>query len=124
MRLQEYLAEADDALTVVLQVEHVEGVKNVHEILKVPGIDCIVIGPLDLSACMGLVGQFGHPDVRRAIRTVTEACREHGVPVGIFADAAAAKAHIEAGCTLIVLGADAVYLWRAVRQAMSELRGG
>src|SRR5262249_12026251 len=55
MRLQQYVAGADAALTVVLQVEHVEGVRNVREILDVPGIDAIVIGPLDLSASMGLV---------------------------------------------------------------------
>jgi 2-dehydro-3-deoxyglucarate aldolase/4-hydroxy-2-oxoheptanedioate aldolase len=123
MSLREYVANADAALTIVLQVEHAEAVKNVREIVAVPGIDAIVIGPLDLSASLGLVGQVGHPDVQNAIRTVTAACAERGVPVGIFAnDPAAARAFIDAGCTLIILSADAVYLWQAVQQAIGEVR--
>jgi 2-dehydro-3-deoxyglucarate aldolase/4-hydroxy-2-oxoheptanedioate aldolase len=125
MGLPDDVLSANSALTIIVQIEHIEAVKNVRYILAVPGIDAILIGPNDLSASMGLIGQYNHPEVRDAIQTTITAGTERGVPVGIFVgDPAAARAYIDAGCTLIVLTADVVYLWRAARQAISDVKRG
>ena len=56
MGLPDDVMSANAALTIVVQIEHIEAVKNVRDILAVPGIDAILIGPNDLSASMGLSG--------------------------------------------------------------------
>lgn len=67
---------------VVAMIEHINAVSNIDEILSVPGLDAIFIGPYDLSASMNLMGDFEHPDFREAIARVCEQARAAGVPHG------------------------------------------
>lgn len=123
MDFQEFIGRSNEQLTIVLQTEHIDAVNNIESILDVSGFDAVLIGPYDLSASMGLTGQVGHPDVQEAIGTIRTACSRRHVPTGIFAvDAPTARAQIDEGCTLIALGVDTMYLWKAVKQAIGELR--
>lgn len=79
-----HLAEANDATSVVVQIESEEGVRNLDEILAVPGIGGVFIGPYDLSGSMGVPGQVEIAAVRQAVRHVMDRCKEAGVPVGQF----------------------------------------
>jgi 2-keto-3-deoxy-L-rhamnonate aldolase RhmA len=54
----EYVNTSNENLAVVIQIEHIDAVKNIEEIIKVSGIDCLFIGPYDLSASMGKVGKL------------------------------------------------------------------
>ena len=70
-------------LLVGLMIESVKGVENLDEILKeVPGIGFILIGEGDLSQEMGFPRQYDHPEVRDAMRKISETCVRHGVQVG------------------------------------------
>jgi len=59
--LQAYVNEANERLAIVLQVEHKEAVQNIRSILQVPRIGAMMIGPLDLSASLGVLGQIQQP---------------------------------------------------------------
>jgi 2-dehydro-3-deoxyglucarate aldolase/4-hydroxy-2-oxoheptanedioate aldolase len=84
LRFADYLAGANDSLSVVVQIESEEGVKNIDDILAVNGIGGVFIGPYDLSGSMGMPGQVAMPAVQEAVRHVVSRCREAGVPVGQF----------------------------------------
>jgi 4-hydroxy-2-oxoheptanedioate aldolase len=71
-------------LLLLLQIETVEGVKNIDEIIKVPGIGVIFVGPNDLSVSLGVAD--GAPEHEAAIQTVLKACLANNVPCAITVD--------------------------------------
>jgi 4-hydroxy-2-oxoheptanedioate aldolase len=81
----EYFSQANDTI-LILQLEGTEAVKNIDEILSVPGVDVIFIGPYDLSQSLGIPGEVDNPRVVEAMRTIVERCMRHGVTVGTFVD--------------------------------------
>jgi len=115
-RFNDYIAEANDQVALILQIEHVRGVENIGEILKVDGISAIFVGPYDLSASMGITGQIDNENVQNAIASVTSAARKYSVPLGIFgADPKAVKPYIEDGYRLIAVGIDTMIFDNAVK---------
>ncbi len=66
----EYMATANDEVMTILMIEHIQAVENIEEILHVKEVDSIIVGALDLSGSMGMLGQTGHPDVEAAIQKV------------------------------------------------------
>lgn len=81
--LDEYLAHADDNLLKLMQCEHIEAVRNLDEILEVPGVDGIICGPMDLSASIGKMGQLDDPEVVALMQTIIDKCKAHGKPFGL-----------------------------------------
>jgi 2-keto-3-deoxy-L-rhamnonate aldolase RhmA len=123
MSFQNYVEAVNEQLAIVLQVEHVDGVRNVEDIVSTPGIDAILIGAFDLSGSLGLLGQVDHPRVEEAIQVILRHCEEAQVPVGTFvADVQSAKRCIDKGMTLIALGMDTFYLWKSAQQALNDVR--
>lgn len=106
-RVEEYLAHAADHVCVVVQVESVAGVANAAEIAATDGVDGVLVGPSDLAASLGLLGQQQHPDVVAAVlRAMTEVIGA-GCPVGVNAFAPdAARRYAAAGASFLLLGAD------------------
>lgn len=68
--LEEAIRRADEETAIVIQIETVEAVSNISSLLEVDGIDAVLIGPYDLSASMGRIGEVDHPEVQEAIRRV------------------------------------------------------
>lgn len=123
MTFQEYVESINRDLVIVLQVEHIEGVRNIASIVQVPGIDAILVGPFDLSGSLNLLGQVAHPRVQETIEQVRRCCQQAEVPVGIFcADVPAAQRAVADGFSLIALGTDAAYLWQSARAALAQVR--
>lgn len=83
MRLADECERANDDILLAVQIEHIEAVDNIDEILSVDGIDAVFIGPYDLSASMGLTGQFDHPDYIAARDRILDACRRHNTIPGL-----------------------------------------
>ncbi len=118
-----YVAQANEKVVVIIQVEHVDAVTNIASILEVAGIDGVFIGPYDLSASMGKPGKINDADVRYQIETVRQACLRRKIIFGIFGvDAAAVQAFIKQGYTLIAVGMDTLLLSQAVRRVLSDLQ--
>lgn len=119
----DYVQRANDEVSVVVQVEHIDAVRNVGSIVEVPGIDAVFVGPYDLSASMGLMGQVSHADVTAAIATVRDACTRRQMPLGIFSlDPRAMAPHLDQGFSLIAAGCDSAYVLAGGRDALAQLR--
>jgi 2-keto-3-deoxy-L-rhamnonate aldolase RhmA len=108
---------------VIVQAEHRDAVADIEEIVRVDGVDGVLIGPYDLSASLGLPGAVDHPDVRAAIERVRTACQVVGLPLGIFGlTADAVRPYIDEGFTMIVAGVDTVLLGNAATALVGALR--
>jgi len=119
----EYLDTANDQIAVIVQVEHFQAVENIEKIVKVPGVDAVLVGPNDLSASLGKMGQFDDPQFIEAIDHVTETCLAAKIPLGIFGvSPAAVRPYIERGYTLIVVGVDTMLLASTTEHMLKELR--
>lgn len=79
---EEYLKLSKKEPWIILQVEHIEAVKNLEEILKVDGVDSIIVGPNDLSGSVGLLGQTRNPEVMKLLDEIAEKCIKANVPFG------------------------------------------
>ncbi len=90
---EDYINNANSKSIIVLQIEGVEGAKNIEEISSVEGVDVIFVGPYDLSQSMGLTGQIWHPDVTREITRIIEICKSKGILTGVFTDTAEGIKH-------------------------------
>lgn len=112
-RVDGYLANADDHVSLVVQIESADAVANAAEIAAVDGVDGVFVGPADLSASLGVLGQQTHPDVLAAVQRTFDAVRAAGKPVGVNAfDLDAAARYIEAGAAFIAVAADVSMLAR------------
>ena len=71
---------------VIVQAEGKKAVENLDEILDVPGIDVVFVGPYDLSSSLGHVGEIDHPEVVECIKGIIAKANAKGVKIGCFAD--------------------------------------
>ena len=112
-RVDGYLQDADEHVSLFVQIETAAGVEAATEIAAVDGVDGVFVGPSDLAASMGLLGQQTHPDVIAAVEHAFTAVRAAGKPVGVNAfDPAAADAYLHAGASFVLVGADVALLAR------------
>ena len=124
LNFSEYVAAANDALAIILQIEHITAVNDIDAILQTPGVAALFVGPFDLSGSLGLLGQITHPKVQAAIDRVIAAGQSAGMPLGLFVvDGASAPAAIRRGFQMIALGTDSSYLMTAARAALVAAKG-
>lgn len=104
----EYALVANSVVTCIVMIETAEAMGNLDEILAVPGVDAVYVGPVDLSLTLGLPPATDHDDPRfvEAIEGILEACRRHDVTPGIHADASLAAKWAERGFRMITVGFD------------------
>lgn len=82
-RTPDYLRRANDGIAVILQLETPQALDRLGEIAAVPGVDSLFLGPGDLSAAMGHLGDIGAPEVQAAIADAARAAHAAGKPIGI-----------------------------------------
>ncbi|GAA6478162.1 hypothetical protein G5B36_02935 [Enterocloster aldensis] len=82
--LQEYTSAANGRIMLFAQIETKKGVDNIGDIVSVPGLDGIFIGPNDLACDLGTMGDFSTPAMERCISTVIEESKKAGLPSGII----------------------------------------
>ncbi|MCC7497017.1 MAG: aldolase [Bryobacterales bacterium] len=80
--IAEIAAHMNEQVLVVLQIETALAVERRDELLSVPGVDAVMIGPVDLSISLGVPGDFMHPKVVEAMEKVRDSCLTHGVIPG------------------------------------------
>jgi len=83
-RAGDYLKTANNDIAVVLQLETPEAIARLPQIAAVPGVDALFVGPGDLSAAMGRIGEIGHPDVQALIQQAAQAAHAAGKTIGII----------------------------------------
>jgi 4-hydroxy-2-oxoheptanedioate aldolase len=112
-RVENYLHTADENVSIIVQIESVEGVDNARAIAETPGIDAVFVGPSDLAASMGLLGRQAHPDVTAAVHRAFEGVLAAGKLVGVNAFVPdMVDRYVEAGATFALVGADVALLAR------------
>ncbi|WP_030437435.1 HpcH/HpaI aldolase family protein [Actinoplanes subtropicus] len=120
-RVDGYLATARDTLSVYVQIESATAVANVDAIARTPGIDGIFVGPSDLAASMGMLGQQDHPDVVDSVLRCIAAGRRAHTPVGVNAFAPTlARRYLAAGADFILVGADVQLLARGSEKLAAD----
>jgi 4-hydroxy-2-oxoheptanedioate aldolase len=82
-QLRKYLEDRNDDTLLIVNIESVPAIENLDEILSVPGLDSVLIGPHDLSCSLGIPEQYGHPRFDEAVRTIFRKARQHNVGAGI-----------------------------------------
>ena len=119
-----YYTKANDEILVVVMAEHVDAIKNIDDILSVPGIDAVFIGPNDLHASMGLMPAFesDHPEFQAAVKKVFESARVHGVAPGIHvADTAMAKRRLDEGWQMIAVASEVGFMLEKASAVVATL---
>jgi 4-hydroxy-2-oxoheptanedioate aldolase len=112
-----YVTSANREMCVLVQVETQRGMANLDEIIATDGVDGVFIGPSDLSASMGLIGQPNHPDVIAAVGGAIERIRAGGKGAGVLTSTAeTARNYIDRGATFVGIGTDTMLLATAARQ--------
>lgn len=109
----EYIANAESSFLRILQVEHRDAVENLEKICAVDGVDLLVIGPNDLSASYGHLGDTRHPDMLAIYDRIARVCKEQGMPFGPSlgaADHASMREWVARGATFLGCGDDISYL--------------
>jgi 2-dehydro-3-deoxyglucarate aldolase len=125
MRLASEFERANEEILVAVQIEHIAAVENIDEILSVDGIDAVFIGPYDLSASMGLTGQFEHPKYIDARDRILEACGNHNVVPGLHVVPTDPQQVIDRhaeGYRFIAYSLDITMITTACQQGLKEIR--
>lgn len=123
-RRLDYHQRANDEMCVVVQVETGAALHEIEAIAAVDGVDGIFVGPSDLAADLGHLGNPAHPDVQAAIRDAAARIRAAGKSAGILtADLAAAHRYLEAGFTFVAVGSDTGVLVQGVAKLVEQFKG-
>lgn len=122
----EYARVANETVCCLVMIETTQALVNIDEILSVPGIDGVYVGPVDLSLTLGLPPQPYNPEpvFMEAIDTVLAACARHGIVPGIHANEELAPRWIERGFRLVTVGYDQFSVLDGLGRALSTSRGG
>jgi 4-hydroxy-2-oxoheptanedioate aldolase len=120
-RIPDYLSRASETISLTVQIESEAAVAAVENILAVDGVDAIFLGPSDLAASMGVLGQQEHPEVRAAVERCLAAAKAAGKPAGVNAfNPATARSYLAAGAAFVLVGADVSVLARGSEALAAE----
>ena len=119
-----FKSAAADELCVMVQIETLAALERLPEIAAVPGVDSIFIGPADLSASMGHIGDIGNAKVQDTLRDAARRCRELGKPVGIIgANPDFVAKYVAYGFNWIAIGSDMAFMTSRAQEWLSKARG-
>ncbi|MGO4156460.1 2-dehydro-3-deoxyglucarate aldolase [Cupriavidus sp. YAF13] len=116
----EYFSQINDNICVLVQIESQKGVDAADEICAVDGVDGIFIGPNDLAAAYGHLGNPNHPEVQAQVARIFEAARRAGKAVGTLTPVEAdARRYLDMGASFVAVGLDQ-NLFRTATQALRD----
>lgn len=122
---QSYQKWVDEESIVIIQIEHIESVKNLAEILDVEGVDGIIVGPYDLSASMGKPGMFDDEDVKEVLREIDRITLAKNKPLGfhvIDSNHLKMVEKINKGYSFVAFSLDFFFLGDKAREEMLSLK--
>jgi 4-hydroxy-2-oxoheptanedioate aldolase len=123
-RVTDYLKKADSEICLLVQVETRDSLGRLEEIASVEGVDGVFIGPSDLSASFGHVGNPGHPEVQSAIEGAARRLKAIGKPPGILTtNEEEARRYIGWGYVFVAVGVDTTILVRGADALAKRFKG-
>ena len=109
----------------IVQIETVAALEHLPEIAAVPGVDSMFIGPADLAASMGHLGDFNHPDVQAKIKHAVELCRKAGKPVGtVGPNPEMVIRYLEYGFTWVAINSDIGMMVGRATEWLGKVKAG
>ena len=118
--IPDYFTTVNQHMCVMVQIENLAGAAAARDIAALDGVDCLFVGPSDLAAGMGHIGNAGHPDVQAVIAGVFADAKAAGKPSGILAPVEVdARRYLAMGATFVAVGSD-LGVFRAGTQALCD----
>lgn len=122
-RVADYFRRAPEELCVLAQIETRAALERLETIAAVDGVDGLFIGPSDLAAGLGHLGDNRHPEVQAVFAEACRRCRAAGKPIGILAPVEEdARRFLEMGFGLVALGSDIGLLRRAAEDLRARFQ--
>ena len=107
----------------ILQIEHVDAVKDLHRIASLDGVDALLVGPNDLSGSIGKLGQMWDDEVVELYRQIGRVAKEVGKPAAICAfNPAYIPQWIEMGFTIFFGGSDCAFVYQGAHQLLNSYK--
>jgi 2-dehydro-3-deoxyglucarate aldolase len=126
LKFEEYKKWLQKESVVIIQIEHIDAVRQIDDIFSVSGIDGFMIGPYDLSGSMGKPGKFHDSDVEKAIQSVLTAAKRHKITAGFHSvsdDPKEALARRRQGFRFLGFSLDTIILGGAAARALKVIKG-
>ena len=118
---EEYVATANGSILTIAQIETQKGMDNAAEIAAVDGIDALFVGPADLSAALGLFGEWESAEFATAMKTIIDAGHDADTPVGtLVTDLETISTRVDQGYDFLVAGKDVSLLMDSVDEAIER----
>lgn len=122
-RIEDYVQTANDEICLLLQVESRAGLAALDEIASTEGVDGVFIGPADLAADMGYLGNPGAPEVQDAVEKAIMKIQSHGKAAGILiGDLGLSKRYVELGATFVAIGNDVTLFAEAAAKLLADFQ--
>ena len=123
-QMSDYGQTADEQICLVVQVESKIGLENLEDIVAVDGVDGVFIGPADLSASLGYLGQTMHPDMQETILSALTRISDGGKAPGILTtDDGMIKASLDAGARFVAVAMDIALLLKSGKSVAAKWKG-
>jgi 2-keto-3-deoxy-L-rhamnonate aldolase RhmA len=123
--MADVVRHANENVMVVLQIETTRALERVEDLLSVPNIDAVMIGPADLTVSLGVPGQFDHPLFEAAVEKIRDCCDRRGIaPGGHFRTLALAQKWRDRGLRFVSCNSDVGFLVDKATETVAALRGG
>ncbi|WP_096022087.1 HpcH/HpaI aldolase family protein [Campylobacter lanienae] len=125
LSFNEYKKWVNDELVIIAQIEHYLAAENIESIIKIEGIDGIIIGPYDLSGSLGYPGEYNRSEVKEAINKILLACDKNNIPSGfhvIETDTSNIVEKIKQGCTFLAYSLDFLFLLNSSKAGMENIK--
>jgi 4-hydroxy-2-oxoheptanedioate aldolase len=124
-RHSDYFARADSEMCVIVQIESREGLANLASIAAIEGVDAVFIGPSDLAAGLGYLGEPGHPEVVAAVNDALAAVRASGKASGVLGvTPELAEGYVAGGASFVGIGSDTTLLAKATDSLVARFKEG
>jgi 2-keto-3-deoxy-L-rhamnonate aldolase RhmA len=120
----ELTAKLNQETMIVLQIESAQAVENLEQLISVPGVDAVFIGPNDLSQTLGLPGDPTAPEVIKYVERTQQTCRRFNMPCGVHSfDVANCKSWLQKGMRFMACGNEVTWLVDSAQKAVAEIKG-
>jgi len=123
--IPDYFAKIQQEICVIVQIETPQALDGIEAIAAVDGVDAVFIGPADLAAAMGHLGNTQHPDVQAAIDSGFRRLKAIGKPAGYLTNnEAEAARRIAQGVDFVGVATDTLIVTRGARSLLAAVKGG
>ena len=120
--LSEFIRHANENILAILQIEHQSALERIDDLMSAPGVDVVLISPIDLTLSLG-AADFGAPPVQEAVNTLVAAGKRHGVATGMHArEVEYLKQWREQGMTMLACATEVDFIISGARATVNALR--